>query len=74
MKLLVGFEKTPRFLSCNNSVFNNTNYLQTDGTAQGPHMPCSYADLALTSYASKALAFDLSPSTWKRFQYDVFVV
>ena len=23
-------------LSCNNSVFNNTNYLQTDGTAQGP--------------------------------------
>ena len=61
-------------LSCNNSVFNNTNYLQTDGTAQGPHMPCSYADLALTSYASKALAFDLSLSTWKRFQYDVFVV
>ena len=31
-------------LSCNNSVFSNKNYLQTDGTAQGPHMPCSYAD------------------------------
>ena len=61
-------------LSCNNSVFNNTNYLQTDGTAQGPHMSCSYADLALASYDSKALAFDLSPTTWKRFRDDVFVV
>ena len=28
-------------LSCNNSVFNKKNYLQTDGTVQGPHMPCS---------------------------------
>ena len=31
-------------LSCNNSIFNKTNYLQRDGTAQGPHMSCSYAD------------------------------
>ena len=23
---------------CNNSVFNNTTYIQTDGTAQGIHM------------------------------------
>ena len=61
-------------LSCNNSVFNNTNYLQTDGTAQGPHMSCSYADLALASYDSKALAFDLSPTMWKRFRHDVIVV
>ena len=37
-------------------------------------MPCSYADLALASYDSKALAFDLSPTTWKRFRDDVFVV
>ena len=50
-------------LSCNNSIFNNTNYLQTDGTAQGPHMSCSYADLALAFYESKSLAFDLSPTT-----------
>ena len=56
------------------SIFNNTNYLQTDGTAQEPHMSCSYADLALASYDSKALAFDLSPTTWKRFRDDVFVV
>ena len=32
------------------------------------------ADLALASYNSKALAFDFSPTTWKRFQDDVFVV
>ena len=25
-------------LTCNNSIFNNKNYLQTDGTAQGPHV------------------------------------
>ena len=61
-------------LSCNNSIFNNTNYLQTNGTAQRPHMSCSYADLALTSYGSKALAFDLSPTTSKRFRDDVSVV
>ena len=33
-------------LSCNNSVFNDTIYLQTYGTAQGSHMSCSYADIA----------------------------
>ena len=35
---------------------------------------CSYADLALASSDRKALAFDLSPATWKRFGDDVFVV
>ena len=61
-------------LSCNNSTFNNTNYLQTDGTAQRPHMSYFYADLALASYDSKVLAFFLSPKTWKRFRDDVPVV
>ena len=37
-------------------------------------MSCSYADLALASEDSKVLAFDLSPTTWKRFWDDVFVV
>ena len=37
-------------------------------------MSCSYADLALASYDSKALAFDLIPTTWKRFRDDVLVV
>ena len=34
-------------LSCNNFASNNTNYLQTNGTAQGPHMSCSYTDIAM---------------------------
>ena len=50
-------------LSCNNSIFNNKNYLQTDDTAQGPRMSCYYPDLALASYDSKAIAFDVSPTT-----------
>ena len=44
-------------LSCNNSVFNNTTYLQTDGTAQGPRMSCPYADLALAYHDRKALSY-----------------
>ena len=60
-------------LSCNNSVFNNTNYLQTDGTAQGLHMPCSYADIAMAYHNKKALSYFLSPTTWKRFRDNVFV-
>lgn len=46
-------------LSCNNSIFDIKNYLQTAGTA---------------SHDSKALAFDLGPITWKTFFDDVFVV
>ena len=33
-------------LTCNNSIFNNRNFLQTDGTAQEPHMSCSYSDMS----------------------------
>ena len=29
-------------LSCNNSIFNNNNFLHTDGKAQGPHMSYSH--------------------------------
>ena len=34
----------------------------------------SYVDLPLESYATNALAFDVSSTTWKRFPDDVFVV
>ena len=61
-------------LTANNSIFNNKNYLETDGTAQGPHMSCSYADLALTTFDNRALAYNCSPTTWKRFHDDIFVV
>ena len=60
-------------LSCNNSVFNNTNYLQTDSTAQGPHMSCIYADIAMAYHYRKALSYFISPTTWKRFRDDIFV-
>ena len=61
-------------LSYNSSISNNTNYLQTDGTAQRPNLDLVDADLALASYDRKALAFHLSPTTWKSFWDDVFVV
>ena len=60
--------------NCNNSIFNNTNYIQTDGTAQGPHMSCSYSDIAMAGHDSKALMYDFPPKVWKRFRDDVFVV
>ena len=61
-------------LNCNNSIFNNTNYTQTDGTAQGPHMLCSYSDIAVAGHDSKVLMYDFPPKVWKRFRDDVFVV
>ena len=50
-------------LSCNNSIFNNENYLQTDGTAQGPHMSCSYADIAIADFDKEASEYHLTPTT-----------
>ena len=43
-------------LNCNNSIFSNTNYIQTwpDDTAQGLHMLCSYSDIAMAGHGSKA--------------------
>ena len=40
-------------LESNNSIFNNKHFLQTDGTAQGPHMSCSYGDMATESFDKK---------------------
>ena len=59
--------------TCNNSKFNHQHFLQTDGTAQGSHMSCSYADIAMAKYDSLASKFHLKPSVWKRFRDDVFV-
>ena len=56
-------------LTYDNYIFNNKNYLQTNGTAQGPHMSCSYPDLALATFDNRALAYNCSPTT-----DDVFVV
>ena len=40
-------------LESNNSVFNNKHFLQTNGTAQGPHMSCSYGDIIIESFDKK---------------------
>ena len=32
-------------LACNNSIFNNQHFLQSNGTAQDPHMSCSYSNI-----------------------------
>ena len=37
------------YLTCNNSIFNES-YLQIVGTAQGRHMSCSYADIAMADF------------------------
>ena len=61
-------------LECNNSKFNNRIFLQSDGTAQGPHMSCSYSDIAMAKYDQKAMSYNLKPNIWKRFRDDVFVI
>ena len=61
-------------LTCNNSIFNNENYLEIDGAAQGPQMSCSYADIDMAVFDKEALEYHLSPTTWKRFRDDVFVL
>ena len=61
-------------LTCNSSIFNNGNYLQTDGPAQRLCMSCSYADIAMANFHKEALEYHASPTTWKRFRDDVFVL
>ena len=60
-------------LSCNNSVFNKINDLQTAGRAQGSHMCCFCAELAMVYHGRKALSYLLSFTTWKRFRDGTFV-
>ena len=61
-------------LTCNNSKFNHQHFLQTDGTAQGPHMSCSYAEISMAKYDFLASNFHRKPSVWKRFRDDIFVL
>ena len=61
-------------LECNNSVFNDKNFIQTDGTAQGPHMPCAYSDIAMAHFDNRAENYTLKPTVWKRLGDDVFSV
>ena len=40
-------------LKYDNSIFNKRRFLQNDGTAQGPHMSCSYGDIAIEQFDKK---------------------
>ena len=51
------------YLEYNNSVFNDKNYIQTDGTAQGPHMSCSYSDIAMDHFDNRAENYTLKLHT-----------
>ena len=46
-------------LTCNNSVFNNRKLLQTDGTAQGLPMSCSYSNIFMSKFDAAALQYHL---------------
>ena len=37
-------------------------------------MLCSYADIAMADFEMEALEYHLSPTTWKRFRDDIFVL
>ena len=61
-------------LTCNNSIFNNRNFLQTDGTAQGPHMSCSYSDFAMSKFDTAVLQYHFQPTLWKRFRDNNLII
>ena len=61
-------------LTCNNSIFNNKNFLQTDGTAQGTHMSYSYSDFAMSKFDTAALQYHCQPTLWKRFRDDILKI
>ena len=61
-------------LECNNTSFYNKNYLQVDGTAQGPHMACSYSDIAMDRYDQEALRAPIPPYFWFRYHDDIYLV
>ena len=61
-------------LESNNSIFNNKHYLQSDGTAQGPHMSCSYSDKAIQYFDINSLELNPPVICWKRFRDNIFVV
>ena len=61
-------------LECNNSIFDKIFYLQDDGTAMGPHMSCSYSDIAMYKFDCKALEYRPKILCWKRFRDDIFSI
>ena len=67
-------ESLEHCLTCNNSIFNNRKFLQTNVTVQGPHMSCSYIDIAMSEFDTAALQFHFQPALWKRFRDDISTI
>ena len=65
-------------LICNSSIFNNRNFLQTDSTAQGSHMSCSYCDIAnyitMSKFDTAALQYHFQPTLGKSFRDDILTI
>ena len=61
-------------LECNNSIFNDKHFLQSDGTTQGPQMLCSYSDIAIQYFDVKTLKYTPATIFQKRFGDDIFIV
>ena len=54
-------------LTCNNSIFNNRNFLQKDDTVGGPYISCSYSDIAMPKFDTAASEYHFQSTLWKRF-------
>ena len=61
-------------LTFDNSIFNKRNFLQTDGAMQGPHMSCSYSDIAMSKLDTAALQYHFEPTLWKRFRDGILTI
>ena len=60
-------------LDNNNSTFNNTHYLQTDGTGICPKIACSYADVSVSKIDELVFQHEyLKPICWGRYRDDCF--
>ena len=60
-------------LDNNNSTFNNTHYLQTDGTAMDPKNACSYADVSVSKIDELLFQHEYhKPICWVRYRDDCF--
>ena len=61
-------------LKCNDSIFNQQHFFQTDGTAQGPQMSCSYSDIAVEQFDKKALEYNPPALVGKGFKMTFVLV
>ena len=59
-------------LKHNNSQFKDEHFLQIHGTAMGPKIACSYADLAMGIIDKKAMSGNIKPNLWWRYRDDIF--